>query len=165
MLRVFAFRFLLCHLSLLLAGACAPVQAQVAPPAGATIRLASPVLSDSAAEVAHSDTAIAVQRLFLSWRRYGRSQIILGGIEVGAISFFVFTREPHTVYQYISTGLFVAAGGYYGYQLVHGLVVLRRFRLGRERQVLESFDNNQPLPRWVRRRLKSKYFSVKVTTS
>ena len=162
-----AFRYFLCCLSLwLLAGAgTAPAQAQVAPPAGAEIRLARPVLSDSAAEVAHVDTAIAVQRLFLSWRRYGRSQLILGGIEVGAISLLVLPRSPSTVYQYVSTGLFVAAGGFYGYQLVRGLVALRRFRPGREQLVLESYDNNQPLPRWVRRRLKAKYFSVKVTTS
>ena len=162
-----AFRYLIACLSFwLLAGASAPARAQVSPPAEAEIRLARPaaVLTDSAAEVAHGDTAIALQRLFLAQRRAGRSRIIVGGIEVGAVSFFVFTREPHTVYQYVATGLFVAAGGYYGYQLAAGLVALRRFRPGRERRLLESYDNNQPLPRWVRKRLRAKYFSVKVTT-
>ena len=88
----------------------------------------------------------------------------MGGVEVAAISYFVLGREPVTVYQYAASGLMVVAGAYYGYELVSGLAALRRYRPRREKRVLEGFDNGQPLPAWVRRRLASRYFSVKVTT-
>lgn len=131
-----------------------PAWAQAAPPA----------VADSLADVARTDTSLAVQRLFRAQRRAGLARVVLGGVVVGSSSVLLAGSRPETTYQRVaSVGLGLAAG-YYAYQLIDGLVQLRRFRPGREKQVLENLDNGQPLPRWARQKLRPSYFSAKVTT-
>ena len=131
-----------------------PAWAQAVPPA----------VADSLAEIARADTSIALQRLFLAQRRTGRTQMLLGGIVTASGSILLATARPETTYQRVAgVGLGLAAG-YYTYQFIDGLVQLRRFRPQREKQVLENLDNGQPLPRWVRQKLRPSYFSAKVTT-
>ncbi len=120
-------------------------------------------VADSLADVARTDTSLAVQRLFRARRRAGLTRVVLGGVVVGSSSVLLAGRRPETTYQRVaSVGLGLAAG-YYAYQLIDGLVQLRRFRPGREKQVLENLENGQPLPRWARRELRPSYFSAKVT--
>ena len=144
-------RLLLLFVSLLLL-AQGPARAQAVPPA----------VADSLAEVARTDTSLAVQRLFLAQRRAGRVRLILGALVVGGGSLSLATGHPETTYQRVSGVGLGLATGYYAYQLIDGLVQLRRFRPGREKQVLENLENGQPLPRWVRRRLRPGYFSARV---
>lgn len=131
-----------------------PVRAQTMPAA----------VADSLAEIAHADTSIALQRLFLAQRRTGRTRLVLGALVVGGSSVLLANARPETTYQRVSGVGLSLASGYYLYQLVDGLVQVRRFRPQREKQVLENFENGQPLPRWVRRKLRPNYFSAKVTT-
>jgi hypothetical protein len=143
---------LLLLISLLLL-AQGPVRAQATPAA----------VADSLADIARTDTSIALQRLFVAQRRAGRTRLILGAIVVASSSVLLAGTHPETTYQRISGVGLGLASGYYAYQLIDGLVQLRRFRAQRENQVLENLENGQPLPRWVRRKLKSSYFSAKVT--
>ncbi len=138
-------------LSLLLAQL--PARAQTTPAA----------LADSLADVAHADTSIALQRLFLAQRRTGRTRLVLGALVAGSGSVLLASARPETTYQRVSGVGLGLASGYYLYQLIDGLVQVRRFRPRREKQVLENFENGQPLPRWVRQKLRPSYFSVKVT--
>ena len=125
---------------------------------------ATPAVADSLADVARQDTSLAVQRLFRAQRRGGLTNLVLGGLVVGGGTVLLANARPETTYQRVSgVGLGLAAG-YYAYQLVDGLVQLRRFRAQREKQVLENLDNGQPLPRRVRQKLRPSYFSARVTT-
>ncbi|MGI4870781.1 MAG: hypothetical protein ACRYFX_06320 [Janthinobacterium lividum] len=151
-------RLLLLLASCWLALAGRPAQAQVPDPAAVADSLTE------LAEIAHDDTTIAVQRLFFAQRRSSRRQLLLDAVVAGDATFFLALGRPETTYQALSTGGLGLVAGYYYYELVNHIVLLRRFRPKRERQVLESFDSGRPLPAWVRRQLKAKYFSVKVST-
>lgn len=130
-----------------------PARAQAVPPS----------VADSLADVARTDTSLAVQRLFRAQRRASLTRVVLGGVVAGSGVVLLAGRQPETTYQRVaSVGLGLAAG-YYAYQLLDGLVQLRRFRPGREKQVLENLENGQPLPRWARQKLRPSYFSAKVT--
>ncbi len=130
-----------------------PAQAQVAPTA----------VADSLADVARTDTSIAVQRLFRAQRRAGLTRVVLGGLVAGSSGVLLAGAQPETTYQRVASAGLGLAAGYYAYQLIDGLVQLRRFRSGREKQVLERLKNGQPLPHWARRKLRPAYFSAKVT--
>ncbi len=133
-------------------------------PARAQAQVVVPSVGDSLAEAAREDTAVALQRLFLAQRRYSRTKLILGALMTGSGSLLLAVNRPETTYQRVSTVGFGVAVGYYTYQFVDNLVLLRRFRSKREEQVLADLENGQPLPRWVRKKLKPSYFSVPITT-
>ena len=131
-----------------------PVWAQATPAA----------VADSLANIARTDTSIALQRLFLAQRRAGRTRLILGAVIMGSSSVLLAGAYPETTCQRVSSVGLGLASGYYAYQLIDGLVQLRRFRPRRENQVLENLENGQPLPRWVRQKLISNYFSARVNS-
>lgn len=121
-------------------------------------------VADSLANIARTDTSIALQRLFLAQRRAGRTRLILGAVIMGSSSVLLAGARPETTCQRVSSVGLGLASGYYAYQLIDGLVQLRRFRPRRENQVLENLENGQPLPRWVRQKLISNYFSARVNS-
>ena len=119
------------------------------------------VLSDSAAQIARDDTAMAVQRLFRLQRRSSLRNLLLGAVAAGAVSYSLATYRPETTYQRISTIGFAAVGGYGWYQLVTGVMQQWRYRTRQEERLLGQLDQAQPLPRWVRRQLAPSYFGAR----
>lgn len=119
------------------------------------------MLSDSAAQIARDDTAMAVQRLFRLQRRSSVRGLVLGAVMAGAVSYSLATYRPETTYQRISTVGFAAVGGYGWYQFVTGVMQQWRYRTRQEQRLLGQLDQAQTLPRWVRRQLAPSYFGAR----
>ena len=119
------------------------------------------ILSDSAAQVARDDTAVAVQRLFRLQRRASVPSLLLGTVVAAGATYSLATYHPETTYQRVSTVGFAAVGGYGWYELVTGAVQRWRYRARQEETLLGRLDQGQPLPGWVRRKLAPSYFGAR----
>ncbi|HEX8329084.1 MAG TPA: hypothetical protein VF629_16235 [Hymenobacter sp.] len=131
---------------------------------GQTWPAAAP-LSDSAAQVARDDTAIALQRLFRTRRHSSIRLLVLGSIVTSTAAYALVTNHPETTYQRVSTIAMVAVVGISLWQVSSAIGQRRRYRTRQEEALLSQLDQGRPLPRWVRRRLIPAYFGTKRRTN
>jgi len=146
-------------LSAALLGSTAPARA--APPAlpalpADTIRPQPPT---------RADTAAALRRLFAQQRRAGRGRLVAAGLSALTSNFLVASSRQETVAQRVGTGLLVGVLGLNAYTLGKELVRRRRYRPAREQRLLAGLAQQQPLPRWLRRKLVTEFFSASAVPS
>jgi hypothetical protein len=136
--------------------------AQVAP--AQTLSDSQALVPDSVVTSSRSDSVLAVQRLFKSRRKSGKVltigavPIALGAVFAGAmISVYNEYYRPGPPSPFVE-GI---AGGVALAGLLPGIIGiprLIRYRKTREKAVVSAYEQGSPLPVYVRRRLKPKYF-------
>lgn len=119
------------------------------------------ILSDSAAQVARDDTAVAVQRLFRLQRHASVRNLLLGTVVAGTTTYSLAINHPETTYQRVSTIGLIGVDGYSLFQVVAGAMQRWRYRTRQEERLLSRLDQAQALPRWVRRKLAPSYFGAR----
>lgn len=149
----------LCLFVFLIASAFAHV-APAQTVSGSQALMSNPVVTNS-----RSDSVLAVHRLFQSRRTSGKIltigavPIALGAIGVGAFISWsnVYTRMGAPPDPFVDA----IAGGVTLSGLLPGIIgipQLIRFKKTREKAIVSAYEQRSPLPAYVRRRLKPKYF-------
>ncbi|KUG09337.1 hypothetical protein [Solirubrum puertoriconensis] len=143
------------------------VQAQSAAPSVAltvdSAAVVAPVQSQVAKRTASTDTIMAVMKLFSRRRGGGAGWVASAGLvtlrgyvasrnaNTTTINGVVVEQSDADVTPVLLVGGAVAA---------YGVSKLVRFSNGRLDEVLDAYNQGQPLPQWVQRRLKPKFFLV-----
>ena len=121
-------------------------------------------LSDSAAQVARDDTAIAVQRLFRLQRHTSVRILVLSSIVAGGTTYSLVNNHPETTYQRVSTIGLMALASYGLFQVSSAIIQRWRYRTRQEEKQLNLLDQSKPLPHWVRTKLTAAYFGSRART-
>ncbi|RSK41191.1 hypothetical protein [Hymenobacter perfusus] len=136
--------------------------------AGTTLQAQTALLhSDfSTARYDHSDTLRAVQHLFMHRSKATRSLLEVGGgllataavkkVAIEASGVEKVDKQDYQILRQDANQDLVAGGLMAGY----GLFRFSRFGPQQYRRVLEAYAQNQPLPGYLQRRLKTKYFRL-----
>jgi hypothetical protein len=123
------------------------------------------LVSDPVVTNSRSDSVLAVHRLFQSRRTSGKIltigavPIALGATFVGALislgNFYNRTGSPPNPFVDGIAGGVMLSGLLPG---IVGIPQLIRFKKKREKAIISAYEQGSPLPVYVRRRLKPKYF-------
>lgn len=120
----------------------------------------------STARYDHSDTLRAVRHLFMQRSKATRSLLEVGGdlmataavkkVAIEASGVEKVNKQDYQILQQDANQDLVTGGLMAGY----GLFRLSRFGPQQYRRVLEAYAQNQPLPGYLQRRLKTRYFRL-----
>ncbi len=116
----------------------------------------TPANADKAMVLARQDTIQRLQQLFAAQRRAPRVRTTaLAGLSLACFTVLQATQgPPETNFQRVGRGVQWGFMGYTAYLLVRGISKQRRYRPARERQLIAAVEQGQPLPAWVRKKLR-----------
>ena len=107
-----------------------------------------------------ADTSAAVRRLFAERRsETGAGQLVGAGFLAIFSNYALSYATYETTLQSAGAGLTAAVLGYEVFSVAQILHWRRRYSKAQEQAMLAALEQGQPLPRWLRRRLKAKYFT------